>query len=120
MNSIELKIYNIVGSQLCIEAEDGLKVYSLIKKGFDEGKKIILSFQNVDMITTAFLNTAIGQLYRDYPEDKIKSSMEVINLENDDAKRIKRVTDTAKAFYKDRGEQLKKSIDEILGEGNDE
>ncbi len=120
METIELKIYNIVGSQLCIEADDGQKVFSLIKKGFDEGKKITLSFQNVDMITTAFLNTAVGQLYRDYPEDKIKSSLEVVNIDPDDARRIKRVTDTAKAFYKDRDGQLKKSISEILGEGDNE
>ena len=120
METIELKIYNIVGSQLCIEAEDGQKVYTLIKKGFDEGKKIILSFQNVSMITTAFLNTAIGQLYRDYKEEKIKSSLEVVNIDQDDARRIKRVTDTAKVFYKDREGQLKKSISEILGENNDD
>ncbi|MDA3884244.1 MAG: STAS-like domain-containing protein [Candidatus Delongbacteria bacterium] len=120
MDSIELKIYNIVGSQLCVEAEDGQKVYDFIKKGLNEGKRIVLSFQNVEMITTAFLNTAVGQLYRDYPEEQIKSSLEVINLEPDDAQRIKRVTDTAKAFYKDRDKQLRKSIDDILGEGDDE
>ncbi|MBN2858468.1 MAG: STAS-like domain-containing protein [Candidatus Delongbacteria bacterium] len=120
METIELKIFNIVGSHLCIEAEDGHKVNALIKKGFEEGKKITLSFQNVDMITTAFLNTAIGQLYRDYSEEKIKSSLEVVKIEKDDANRIKRVTDTAKAFYKDREGQLKRSIDVILGEDNDE
>jgi hypothetical protein len=116
METIELYIYNIVGSQLCIEADDGQKVFEKIKKGFDESKRIMLSFQNVEMVTTAFLNTAVGQLYRDYPEDKIKSSMEVKDIAPDDAKRIKRVTDTAKAFYKNPEERLRKSIDEILGE----
>jgi Icc-related predicted phosphoesterase len=115
MQDITISVFSIVGNSFCVESDDGEKVFKLIKKGLNENKKIILSFQNVEMLTSAFLNTAIGQLYRDFDEEKIKSSLEVENLSPEDKVLLKRVTSTAKLYYKDP-DRMKKSIAEILGE----
>jgi len=117
MEKVVLNIYNIVGNSLCVEADDGQKVYILIKKALESDKKVILSFQNIEMLTTAFLNNAIGQLYRDFEENKIKESLSVEHITPGFAVSIKRVTSTAKPFYNDP-ERMKNSIDEILGEGD--
>ena len=110
-----ISIVGIVGSPLCVEAEDGQRVYELIKKAISEKKKITVSFLNVKMMTSAFLNTAIGQLYRDSSEDDIRNYLSVEDISEDDLVLLKRVVDTAKLFYS-RGDELGLCINEILGE----
>jgi len=115
MQEINISVFNTVGNSFCVEADDGQKVYNLIQKALQEGKKVKLSFQNAEMLTSAFLNTAIGQLYRDFPEDKVKSSLTAEYLSPEDKALFKRVTTTAKLYYKDP-ERMQNSIKEILGE----
>jgi STAS-like domain of unknown function (DUF4325) len=67
------------------------------------------------MLTSAFLNTAIGQLYRDFEEDKIKKSLSVEHLGLEDKTLLKRVTSKVKLYYK-YPERMQNSINEILGE----
>lgn len=115
MEILTISVFNTVGNSFCVEADDGQKVYELIKKALQESRKVKVSFQNVEMLTSAFLNTAIGQLYKDFTEEEIKSSLSVDNLANEDAALLKRVVSTAKLYYKDP-EEMEKSITEILGE----
>ena len=116
MNSIQISMYNILGNSYCAQAEDGQKIFELIKKAFKEKKKVIVSFQNIDLITSAFLNTAIGQLYDGtFSEKDIKNSITVTDMENDDMLLLKRVIDTAKLYYKDP-KKMDKSISEIMGD----
>lgn len=115
MERSTINIVNAVGNSFCVEAEDGQKVFELIKKIFLEKRKVTLSFLNVEMLTTAFLNTAIGQLYRDFSEELIKENLEVENLTQSGLVSLKRVIDTAKLYYKDP-DAMQRSINEILGD----
>jgi len=115
MDEIIINVFNIVGNNFCVDTDDGQKVFDLIKKALQEEKKVKLSFQNVEMVTSAFLNTAIGQLYRDFKEDKIKNSLSVEQILPEDSALLKRVVRTAKLYYKNP-ERMKDSIKEILGE----
>jgi len=115
MEEVNINIFNTVGNPFCVEANDGQKVYELIKMALSENKKVKISFQNVEMLTSAFLNTAIGQLYKDFDEKTIKDKLSVNHLANDDKALLKRVTNTAKLFYKDP-ERMQRSINEIMGE----
>lgn len=115
MEELHINVFNIVGNAICVEADDGEKVFSQITAALKADKKVVLSFQNVEMLTSAFLNTAIGQLYRDFTEAMIKENLSVIQLDGTDLALLKRVIDTAKLFYKDPG-RLEKSINEIMGD----
>lgn len=115
MENSTINIVNVVGDSFCVEAEDGQKVFELVKKTLLEKRKVTLSFLNVEMLTTAFLNTAVGQLYRDFSEDQIKENLMVENLSQSGLVSLKRVVDTAKLFYKDP-EAMQRSINEILGD----
>ncbi|MBN2682952.1 MAG: STAS-like domain-containing protein [Bacteroidales bacterium] len=112
MENTTINIVNTIGDVYGVEAEDGQKVFELIIKAFTDKKKVILSFQNIEMLTTAFLNTAIGQLYKDYQEEYIKVNLKVSDVSESGKVALKRVVDTAKLYYKDP-EALKRSIDEI-------
>lgn len=113
MENTTINIVNIIGDVYGVEADDGQKVFTLIKKAFDRKQKVILSFLNIEMLTTAFLNTAVGQLYKDYSEEEIKASLKVTNITDSGKISLKRVVDTAKLYYKDP-EALQRSINEIL------
>lgn len=115
MDNSTINIVNTVGDSFCVEADDGQKVFELIKKVLTEKRKVTLSFLNVEMLTTAFLNTAIGQLYRDFSEDLIRENLKVENLSQSGLVSLKRVVDTAKLYYKDP-EAMQRSINDILGD----
>lgn len=112
---IKQSVYQIVGSELCVEANDGKKVYDVISDFVKQKRLIVLSFLNVTMITSAFLNTAIGLLYKDYSESDIKQYLSVTDLDSTDAILLKRVVDSAKLFYTDP-DRIKNSLKEILEE----
>ena len=113
METSTINIVNTIGDVFAVEAEEGQKVYELIGKAFDRGHKVILSFLNVEMMTTAFLNTAVGQLYKDYREEVVKERLQVRDISESGKVSLKRVVDTAKLYYKDP-DALKRSIDDIL------
>ncbi len=111
----KINIINIVGNSFCIEAEDGQKIYNMIVKVFQQQQTVTLSFLNVEILTTAFLNTAIGQLYKDFEEDFIKKHLKVEEISQSGLVSLKRVVDTAKLYYKDPN-LIEKSIKDILEE----
>ncbi len=113
MENVVLNVFNVVGSPFSVEAEDGQKVFELIHKAFKEKKKVVLSFLNIEILTTAFLNTAVGQLYKDFSESEIKENLEVKDITNPGAVALKRVVDTAKLYYKDPG-AMERSINELM------
>jgi len=115
MENSMINIVNVVGSSFCIEAEDGQKVFGLIKKAISDNRKVTLSFLNVEMLTTAFLNTAIGQLYGSFSEELIKTNLQVVDMSQSGLISLKRVVDTAKLYYDDP-DAMQRSINEILGD----
>jgi len=115
LEQVTIGVYGIVGSSFCIGADDGDLVFQSIQKALKESKSIVLSFQNVEMITSAFLNSAIGQLYREFSEETIKKHLTVEKLSKEDVSLLKRVVRTAKLYYADP-ERLNSSISQVLGE----
>lgn len=113
--AIVKSVYQIVGNEICVEAEDGLKVSAIIRDFISNKKKIQLSFLNVKMLTSAFLNTAIGILYKDFSDEDIKTYLSVTDIDSTDAVLLKRVVETAKAFYSDP-DRIRNSLKEILEE----
>jgi hypothetical protein len=112
---ITLRVYEIVGSSLCVASGDGQKVFEQIQQALKNGKKMRLSFQNVESLTSAFLNAAVGQLYGAFPHDFLKESLSVSDMENDDLALLKRVIDTAKQYFQDP-KVIEAARREILGD----
>ena len=113
MEAINISVFNLVGSSFCTDADDGQKVHEMVSKALKENKKVALSFLNIEMLTTAFLNTAVGQLYNSFSDKAIKQNLSVKDISNSGAVALKRVVDTAKLFYKNP-DAMQNSINEIL------
>jgi hypothetical protein len=92
-NILKLSIFEIVGSPYCVASGDGQRVH--------DRYRVTLSFHNVSIVTSAFLNTAIGQLYGAFTEDKIRESLEVSDMAPDDIALLRRVVETAKQYFAD-------------------
>jgi STAS-like domain of unknown function (DUF4325) len=116
--SINLSAFEIVGSALCVASDDGQKVHDRIATALREGHKVTLSFLNVTSMTSAFLNAAIGQLYGEFPEDGIRSGLQVAGMAQDDVALLKRVVETAKAYFKDR-DGFSRAVSRVLGDDAD-
>jgi hypothetical protein len=114
---INIDVASVIGGTYGVTAEAGQKVYELIKKAFAENRQVAVSFLNIEMLTTAFLNAAIGQLYKDFSEETIKKNLHVENIYGSGQTILQHVTDMANLCYKDpeKFQELQKSIDEIFG-----
>lgn len=99
---IKIKVADLIGSRLCISAEDGQKVYGKIEQLIRDGKKITISFENVTMLISLFLNVAIGQLYGSFSEEDLRNQLRVEGLSPDDMELLKRVVDNAKKYYSNK------------------
>ena len=113
---IKIKVADFIGSHVCISTEDGQKVFSKVEQFVKDGKQVTISFENVSMLISLFLNVAIGQLYGSFKEDTIRAQLRVEGLSSDDLELLKRVVDNAKKYYSN-----KESYDEAwLDEDNNE
>jgi len=109
--------FEIVGSPLCVASDDGQKVYERIATALRDEQKVIVSFHNVTSLTSAFLNAAIGQLYGSFSADQIRAKLQVKDMVAEDLALLKRVVDTAKAYFKDP-ERFKKAEQAALRGGD--
>lgn len=114
-DSIAIKVLEVVGSKLCVASSDGQKVHDQIAAALKAGKQVSLSFSNVESLTSAFLNAAIGQLYSKFSEQKIRATVAVADMTPDDVELLKRVVEAAKQYFKSP-DQIKKIVGGTLGE----
>ena len=116
-DTINVRVFDITGSQVCVSADDGQRVHDKIAPLLREGRKVMVSFEQVETLISAFLNAAIGQLYGEFSEDRIHELLSVSNLDPDDLAVLKRVVENAKRYFAN-----KPAVDRAWKEevGNDE
>ena len=99
--TVGVEMTETVGSPVCVAADDGNLVFEKIAKALAEDSKVTLSFSNVDTITSAFLNAAVGQLFGRFDAEKIAASLEFTDADEEDRFLLKRVIARAKAYFSD-------------------
>ncbi len=115
---LSLSVFEMIGNPLAVASDDGQKVFDRVSAGLKEGKTVALSFRNVKSITSAFLNAAIGQLYGKFSEEQIRAQLKVLDVQPDDLVLLKRVVDTAKAYFADP-ERFRDVARKVLGKSSD-
>ena len=115
---VTISVFEVVGSGLCVASDDGQKVFEQIASVLRKGPRAQLSFLNVESLTSAFLNAAIGQLYGEFTDDQIKGGLQVSDIGQDDLALLKRVVDAAKDYFKDP-EKIKNARKEAMEEGDE-
>ena len=116
---ILINIFEVVGSSLCVASDDGQKVFGRLRLALEQERAVTLSFNNVDGLTSAFLNAAVGQLYGVFSADHIRAYLQVRDMLPEDLVLLKRVVDTAKVYFKDP-EHFQNVTREIMGDDDDD
>jgi len=99
---IPLKIYDIVGSPIWVSTGDGQRVYDKLKAAFKAGCSVELSFKNRQVLITAFLNAAIGQLYNgEFSENYLTENLTFTDIDDEDRKMLDRAVSNAKRYFAD-------------------
>ena len=116
---IKISMFEIVGSSFCVASGDGQKVFEQLNTAFEAERNVVLSFQNVTTLTSAFLNAAIGQLYGKFEDQKIRTLLKVEEAKQDDLALLKRVVDNAKQYFKDP-DKFKQAYQDVVDDKYDE
>lgn len=101
-----IKLSEMFDKKYAISLEDAEKLYSVLKTSLDEKKKVIISFEGIELLITAFLNASFGKLFKDYAEKDIASYIEVINLPEDKNALLQLVKERAIHFYRKENDSI--------------
>ncbi len=113
-DAITIRVYEVVGSSSCVAADDGQQVYVRTAAIIESDRRVVLSFANVATLTSAFLNTTIGQLYSRFTDEQVREHLSVVDMDPDDLALLKCVVDTAKNYFKNPG-RFDAAREEVLG-----
>jgi len=113
MKKIRISIFEQIGSSAAVSSEDGDLLYKRILKGLEEDVVVILDFMNIELVTSTFLNAAIGQLYSRYDSPFLRAHLKVEKFAKEDLELLKKVVERAKEYFRDK-EKMEKNIKEAL------
>lgn len=111
--NILINVRTVINSPFCIDSADGQKIYELLHKALSEKKHVTLSFRGIELLITAFLNTAVGQLFKDFNEEQIHSYLSKTDFNPQFEPVWDKVLKGAPVFYAHK-EKIEKDIKEIL------
>ncbi len=113
---MEIRIVDIINTNVAVTTENGNKVFNLVDENLKQNKFVEIDFSNIETMTTAFLNSAIGQLYsRDnYDSDFLNEHISISNFKENHFSLIIMVIERAKEYFADKKsfeKNLKESLD---------
>ncbi len=112
-NKIEINIAENLGVKSAISTDSGKHICSLITNIIEKGGFVELNFAGIDLLTSAFLNAAIGQLYNKYDSPTLQEKLSVSNMDSDDKYTLSLVIKRAKEYFSNP-EAFEKIVSESL------
>lgn len=97
-----IKVKEVINRDSAVSSDDGENVYTLILEAIKAGYIVKLDFSEISLMTTAFLNSAIGQLYSDYSSEELNMYLKLTNVAEEDGILFKKVVDRAKQYQANR------------------
>ena len=115
---LRIKVIDILGSPFAVAADDGAAVYNKISAAFTVAERPVeLDFTGMDLVISAFLNTAIGRFAAEMSLEEIRSRISITGLAEDDVELVNRVLENAVRYYADP-DQFRKALE--LDDDDDE
>jgi hypothetical protein len=111
---VKIRISETAENNFCVAACDGQKVHDRIEDAFRKNRKVELSFAEMDELTPAFLNAAVGQLYGTFPAELIEKNLSFTDLDPEDEVVLKRVMERAKGYF-EHAYSCRKAIRDVIG-----
>ena len=108
---MKIDVHKIIDEN-CITLEDGQKIFDLIHPELTAGNAVELDFENVTVLASPFLNSAIGRLLKDIKPDNLNRLLKITNLVPAGLTVLKRVIENSKEYYSNGA--VRKALDEVL------
>ncbi|MCT4613793.1 MAG: STAS-like domain-containing protein [Marinifilaceae bacterium] len=106
-------IKDVILVDTAISTDNGDLIFSHIHEGIKNGYVVHLDFAGIIIMTTAFLNASIGQLYSVYNSDQLNEHLKLINVATDDKILFKKVIERAKQYFENK-KDFDHSADNII------
>lgn len=112
-----LFVKELIGTDLAVSTENGQKVYEIIEENLDKSQQIVLDFDGISLIITAFLNAAIGSLFKNqkYSAEFLNENLLLKNVDSNDAYLFGEVINRAKEYFANKDFVEKNNRDSIYG-----
>lgn len=108
-DKLRINVFEEIGGEAAVSVDDGEVLNQRIQKALGQDVSVVLNFKNISLITTAFLNAAIGQLYSRFKGDELNRLLSFENVAPEDTRLFKKVVERAKEYF-----AHKKEIDDDL------
>ncbi|MEZ2715442.1 STAS-like domain-containing protein [Niallia circulans] len=89
-------VKEIIESNVAISATKGELLFNSLNATLKENEKVIVDFNGITDLTTAFLNVGIGHLYNNFSGKELNEKLEVINLDDLDKYLLSQVIERVK------------------------
>jgi hypothetical protein len=108
---ITIPVHTLIG-HLAISVHDGERVHHAIASALQQHHSVIVDFASVTILTTAFLNSAIGQLYGTFSPDTLSTNLIIRNLDESDQELLQLVIRNAQDYFINR--RVRDTVDTIV------
>jgi hypothetical protein len=92
----------IIKSDTALTPDSGSLVFEVLSSALSKDESISIDFSGIEVMTSAFLNAAIGQLYSQFNSEKLNKFLKVKNLPIEDRALLLKVIERAKDYFKDQ------------------
>lgn len=110
-----LNLKEIIKSDTALSPDAGSAVFSLINRGLLEKQDVKLDFTGIEVVTSAFLNAAIGQLYSKFGSKELNEHLKITNLPIEDKALLRKVIERAKDYFQDQ-KSFDQRINDLYGD----
>ena len=116
---MKIKIFEIINTDFAVTTENGNKVFDLIDSNLSSGQSVEIDFTDIQTMTTAFLNSAVGQLYsrKKYNSNFLNKHISLVGYKENHFALIKMVIERAKEYFADK-ESFERNLDESINGDN--
>jgi hypothetical protein len=97
-----LIVADLIGNDTAVSTDDGDSIFQTIQSAFKSEQLVNLDFERIHLLTTAFLNAAIGQLYSSYDSIFLNQNLKLSNVADEDKILFLKVVERAKEYFSDK------------------
>lgn len=97
----KINVDDIISSNFAVSPAKGDVLFELIKEHISRKEILELNFHNINQLTTAFLNNAIGNLYRQFTSEELNNYLKVTGLDDLDKYMFSKVINRSKLNFSD-------------------
>lgn len=95
-----IRIYELINSKSADDDDKGNEVFNeIVRCANEEGVRIIVDFNSIELVNTAFLNNAIGKLFDRDSFKGEKYDIRIVNMEEEMIELLKETISTARERY---------------------